>query len=80
MKKYSILFGIREIYSPEGLQLKRLFIPSAGENTELHESSHPINRTDTTILLYWKQFLYYLLNLNTYTPMTQLFDSWYIFK
>lgn len=33
-KKYSISFGITEMYPSEGLKLKRLLIPSVGENTE----------------------------------------------
>lgn len=50
VKKYSILFEIREIHPPEGLKLKRLLTPDAGENSEQHEHSYPTNRTGTTML------------------------------
>lgn len=71
MKKHPIPFGIKEMHPPEGPQVKRLLIPSAGDNTDLQEPSYSADGTG-------KQFLHDLLNLNIYTPMTQLFYFWCI--
>lgn len=76
MKKYSISFGIRERHLPEGLKLKRLLIPSIGENMEQQEPSYPVDGWVQSIIL--KTILVLSSKFEHIYRMTQLFYSWCI--